>query len=474
MSTSHSGATAAEVRARLGYPVIDADAHVLECGFAILDFIRKVGGREMAEKYEALGKAARTGTRYRQVFWASPSGPHTLDRVTVMLPRLYAQRLDEAGIDFAIVYTSHGLRTMHVRDDELRRVAHRALNMLYADMFDPVKSRMIPSAVIPMYTPEEAVAELEFAVNELGYRTVTVNTDIRRDGALASPAIDDARRYDPVWAKCQELKVSVACHNRNQGPGTTRASPSNYIFNHLGGFSAGSEFFCRAVIFGGVASRFPALRFAFLEGGVHWGAALYNALFEYWEKRNYKALMDNLDPRKADLELMAEMFGRYGNDYLTADRIRAHPFDPGSETLGDAEATLDEWRESGIRRPGDIRDLFRDRFFFGCEADDRMNAVAFDRKLNHYRIKLNALLGSDIGHWDVIDMTGVIPEAHGLVEEGLMAEDDFRDFAFGHAVDLHAGVNPDFFKGTAVEDAAAKRLAEKSKTVKKTRASARA
>jgi hypothetical protein len=73
---------------------------------------------------------------------------------------------------------------------------------------------------------------------------------------------------------------------------------------------------------------------------------------------------------------------------------------------------------------------------------------------------LNALLGSDIGHWDVIDMTGVIPEAHGLVEEGLITEDDFREFVFGHAVDLHAGANPDFFRGTAVEDAAAKRLAE--------------
>ena len=97
MSTAHSGASAAEVRAKLGYPIVDADAHVIECGFAIQDFIAKVGGKDMAAKYDALGKANRGGTPYRQVFWASPSGPHTIDRVTVMLPKLYAQRLDEAG-----------------------------------------------------------------------------------------------------------------------------------------------------------------------------------------------------------------------------------------------------------------------------------------------------------------------------------------------------------------------------------------
>ena len=461
MSTAHSGASAAEVRAKLGYPIVDADAHVIECGFAIQDFIAKVGGKDMAAKYDALGKANRGGTPYRQVFWASPSGPHTIDRVTVMLPKLYAQRLDEAGIDFAVVYTSHGLRTMHVRDDELRRVAHRALNMLYADMFDPVKDRMTPSAVIPMFSAKEAIEELEFCVHELGYKTVTINGDVRRDGRLTSPAIDVGRDYDPFWQRCVDLKVSVACHNRNQGPGTTRSSPSNYIFNHLGGFAAGSEFFCRAVIFGGVTARFPQLRFAFLEGGVHWGAALYNSLFEYWEKRNYKALVENLDPRKADLELMAEMFGKYGNDYLTPARIREQPWDPASETLGDAEATLDEWAESGIKRPGDIRDIFRDCFFFGCEADDRMNAVGFDRRINHYKIKLNAVLGSDIGHWDVLDAASVLTEAWGLVNAKLITDENFRDLTFVNPAMLHLSMNPDYFRGTVVEDAAAKLLRER-------------
>ena len=54
------------------------------------------------------------------------------------------------------------------------------------------------------------------------------------------------------------------------------------------------------------------------------------------------------------------------------------------------------------------------RFFFGCEADDRLNALAFDRRLNPAGARLNALFGSDIGHFDVPDMREVLPEAYEL------------------------------------------------------------
>jgi predicted TIM-barrel fold metal-dependent hydrolase len=462
-ATQVKSSPAAEIRARLSHPVVDGDAHVIECEFAICDFLRQVAGPDMARRYEESKKRRISSVRHKQTWWNSPSGPHTIDRATVMLPRLYRERLDEAGIDFAVVYTTEGLGAMHVADAEMRQALHRALNTMYADMFSGVRDRLTPSAVIPMHTPEEAVAELEFVANTLKLKTVTVNTEIRRDGALASPAIDQGQAYDPVWRKLVDLKLSVACHNRSQGVGTSRGSPSNYIFNHLGGFAQGSDFFCRALIFGGAAQRFPTLRFGFLEGGVGWGAQLYNSLFEYWEKRNAKQLEANLDPEKVDLDLLVKMFERYGNDYLTPERIRANPHHPSSAIPGPDNRFADEWAESGIKRPGDIRDMFANRFFFGCEADDRMNAVAFDAKLNHYKIRLNAMLGSDIGHWDVIDITDVLPEAWSLVDDELLSEDDFRDFAFGNAVAFHAGLNPDFFTGTVVEDAAAKHLADKSK-----------
>jgi len=47
-----------------------------------------------------------------------------------------------------------------------------------------------------------------------------------------------------------------------------------------------------------------------------------------------------------------------------------------------------------------------------------------------------------------------------LVEHELITSDDFRDFMFTNAVRFWGEVNPDFFKGTVVEKAAAQALTQ--------------
>ena len=73
--------------------------------------------------------------------------------------------------------------------------------------------------------------------------------------------------------------------------------------------------------------------------------------------------------------------------------------------------------------------------------------------------RLNAIFSSDIGHFDVPDMTAVVPEAYELVEHELITDDDFRDFMFANAVRFWGEVNPDFFKDTVVEKQSAGLLA---------------
>ena len=101
-----------------------------------------------------------------------------------------------------------------------------------------------------------------------------------------------------------------------------------------------------------------------------------------------------------------------------------------------------------------MRRIFTEQYFFGCEADDPMNAMAFDASRNPRGARLPAVFASDIGHWDVPDFRGVLGEAWELVEDGHVTTDDFRDFTFGNAVRLWGGTNPDFFRGTVVESAA--------------------
>lgn len=475
--TSHSddGTTGADIRAKLNHPVVDSDGHMMETSFAVLDFVKQVGGAEIARRYEDILNNDENGLSRRAV-WVGNSGPASIDRATAMLPKLYRERLDDAGIDFGVVYGTLALSVLGIGDDELRPVVYRAMNTMYADMFGEVSDRLTPAALIPMHRPEEAVAELDFAVGQLGLKAIVMNTMLRRPApqvvaeaphlaqfslAPESPAIDQGDAYDPVWAKCVELGVAPSCHNSFRGRGSTHGSPTNYVFNSLGSFGQGSEYFCRALFFGGVPKRFPTLKFAFLEGGAGWASQLYNSLFEYWEKRNLEALRENLDPAKLDVELLVEMFEKYGNEYLTPDRIRENPHQSVNSNLFVPPEEVNDFAPTGVKQPEHIRDIFQKNFYFGCEADDRLNGVAFDSRINHYGLKLNAILGSDIGHWDVPNMTKVMVEAYEMIEDGFMTDDDFRDFTFGNVVSMHAGMNPNFFKGTVVEKEVEAFLAEK-------------
>jgi hypothetical protein len=122
-------------------------------------------------------------------------------------------------------------------------------------------------------------------------------------------------------------------------------------------------------------------------------------------------------------------------------------------------ANLDDFAACEFTGKQDWIDLFVTPYYFGCEADDRMNATAF-LKLNPFGATLNSIYSSDIGHFDVIDMREPLAEAYELVEDGVMTADNFRDFTFTNAVRLWGTQNPDFFKGTTVEKAAAEVLAE--------------
>ena len=88
-----------------------------------------------------------------------------------------------------------------------------------------------------------------------------------------------------------------------------------------------------------------------------------------------------------------------------------------------------------------------------------MTATAFDATLNPFGVRLQALFGSDISHWDVPDMSEVLRESWEMVEHGLMDEDAYRRFVFTNPVDLYTRTNRRFFEGTRVESAVSSILA---------------
>ena len=85
-----------------------------------------------------------------------------------------------------------------------------------------------------------------------------------------------------------------------------------------------------------------------------------------------------------------------------------------------------------------------------------MVAWAFNAQVNPLGAKMRAMFSSDMGHWDVPDMSGVVEEAYELVEHGLIDEEGFRDFVFTNPVRFYTALNPNFFDGSPVESEARK------------------
>ena len=475
--------SAEEIRRGLDHPVIDGDGHLVEVGPVFLDYLKQVGGASIIERYREVMEAvfyrwyrASREERQRQricrpAFWIVTTD--TSDRAAVMMPALLRERMDVFGIDFTMLYPTTGIVFPEISDEEVRRATARASNIMNAELFGPHADRMAVPAIIPTHTPEEALAELDFAVGELGLKTTMMAGAIlrtvpaARDAApdlsadylshwIDSLALDSAYDYDPLWQRCIDLGVAVTTHQNSQG-WVNRASISNFNNNHIGHFAAASDVFCKALFFGGVTRRFPNLNFAFLECGVGWACALYNDLIGHWEKRSVDALMRNLDPSNVDNTKMVELVERYAAAHLKPVMTEAARHDPAALRPEQPQNPdeLDEWAACEITHAEDIQERFVPHFYFGCEADDPMNAVAFNTRLNRFGARLNAMISSDIGHWDVPEADQVLCEAYELVEHGLITEDDFRRFTFANPARLHTGMNPDFFKGTVVEGAVA-------------------
>src|SRR5437773_2075481 len=388
------------LRSRLNHPIIDADGHWLEYAPLMREEFRRIGGDAAAE---ALAIAS--------------------DRIPSSLRMSLAERRRRRVGQEAF----WGSPSENVLD--------RATAMLPRLLYERLDDLGIDFCVV-------------YPTAGLGYHRMP-DTRLRR-------AI--CRAYNVFTAdqfRGLEDRIIPAGFHHGASSMLLPNSPSNFCYNHIGHSASAGHAVCKALFFGGVTRRFPDLNFAFLEGGVGWGCMLYADLVGHWEKRNRQAI-ERTNPNKLNHAALLQFAQKYGGEAVVEAVRRGEGLegDSNSSLTGGIE-DLDDYFRCKIERTEDIRELFVTRFYFGCEADDPINAWAFNRRANPLGARLNAIFSSDNGHFDVPDMAKVVPEACELVEHGLITDDDFRDFMFANAVRFWGEVNPDFFKGTVVEKAAA-------------------
>ncbi len=329
-----------EIHARLAHPVIDSDGHWREFEPIALDYLREAAGPKVVERWSsrlrALGegdfvkmtKQEKLDRRAGQPPWWALPVKNTLDMATSFIPALLHGRLEEMGLDFAVLYPTHcQLFAPYVGDEQLRKAGCHAFNKYAAETWAEYSDRVAPIGVIPMHTPDEALAELDHC-KSLGIKAVALGSLIRRSIPAAERmgvsrryacwldvlGLDSDYDYDPVWRKCEQLGYAVTFHSAAENYGL-RNSISNFVYNHIGHFGEAGNAVCKALFLGGVTRRFPRMRFAFLEGGVAWGCSLLADLTSHWEKRNANAIQE-LNPAHLDRNGLAGLFKQYGGEKL--------------------------------------------------------------------------------------------------------------------------------------------------------------
>jgi gamma-resorcylate decarboxylase len=160
--------------------------------------------------------ATRTTLGDSQVFGAhvwSELGPRLLDFQDKRL-----RLMDEAGIEIMVAsLNAPAIQAIHdvKRATEVAREANDVLAQEIARRPD----RFVGVAALPMQDPEQATAELQRCVNELGFRGALVNgfSQVRSPDTAV---YYDLPQYRPFWRAVENLDVPFYLHPRNPLPGS--------------------------------------------------------------------------------------------------------------------------------------------------------------------------------------------------------------------------------------------------------------
>jgi aminocarboxymuconate-semialdehyde decarboxylase len=166
--------------------------------------------------------------------------------------------MDREGIDYqAINVNAWG----YAADRALARDLIQLQNEKIAAAVAVHPDRFVGMATLALQHPDLAAEQLEQAVRKLGLRGAAIG------GSVEGQELSD-RRFDPFWAKAEELGVMLFMHPQ-PAPGTTqnpRLQGKGGLGNTIGN-PLETTVFLSHLIFEGTLDRFPGLRICAAHAG---------------------------------------------------------------------------------------------------------------------------------------------------------------------------------------------------------------
>ena len=279
---------------------VDADGHILEPPDTWEKYIdpkykdrtirlrTNEDGLEVLElngrpaKYSQPGQLAQFGAMGKKS--EAETAPHP-DRTYVgeapfgsMYPKERLARMDQEGLDKAIIYPSIGLlwETEEVEGLDLQAAYAQAYNRWVVDFCSDSAGRLIPIAHISMGDGNVAAQELERAV-KAGAKGAFFVPFTPTNKSHAHPD------YDPFWAKAQELDVPVGIHPSGEPPAKRVhqrfKDMQKWALWHFNVHGAQGPLQAFTAMFQyGLFERFPKIKVVVLESGAGWAGYLLNRM----------------------------------------------------------------------------------------------------------------------------------------------------------------------------------------------------
>lgn len=279
---------------RDGYPIIDADRHVVEPIAMWRDYLEpefrdhapyaaSMGDGPLAERIARLGTKAllplppmpmvdgkpfynkMPERAWAELAWAARSraplsGP--LDD-----PQTQLDAMDREGVDMAFLYPTYALLLLGVDtlDPALAAAFARAYNRWLRDHCSRDPQRLRGLGLIATHHPEEMVDEVGRVATH-GFRGVVLRPNPVAGRTLADPA------YEAFWTECERRSLAVVIHEGTHAhlPAAGADRFETRFALHACSHPMEQMMAILALIEGGVLERHPALQFAFLEAGCGW------------------------------------------------------------------------------------------------------------------------------------------------------------------------------------------------------------
>lgn len=179
-----------------------------------------------------------------------------------MLGPARLEDIDRRGIDYQALSMTINGHWWYAADRALADRIVRASDEALAAWVRQHPDRFVALSSVSLPYPELAAEQLEYAVTELGARGASV-------GGQVNGEYPSSERFDPFWAKAEELDVPVFMHPGLGAPNIVRENAlagRGGLGNVVGG-PLETTLFLMHMIFDGTLDRFPMLKVVAAHGG---------------------------------------------------------------------------------------------------------------------------------------------------------------------------------------------------------------